>query len=978
MIVSGKFNTFFYLILLGFAQICYGQVRSTPLHFDQLTIGDGLSHNTTNCILQDQYGYIWIGTQDGLNKYDGYSFEVYRSNEAKKPNKGFVGKNISCLFEDRAGNLWVGTRKHGINLRGKSSDQFVNLRTDSSFIAIRDSDISSIFEDASGDIWVTTVGAGVLRYNPRDGSSRLFNQQNSHLSSDVTFDVVEDQYGTLWVAAAGGGINYLVDHERFQLSHEMLPNHPNMSGYRKKMYLDNEYLWVGTEGTGLYKMNLKDRSYVHFAPGNGKHAISSYVVRDICKTQDGRLFIATDGGGLNIYDPRTEDITVFNYQEKGKTSLNSNALFCLLEDRTGNIWIGSYNGGLNIYKPQKTWFDFLAPTTALGDETLHRSILSIFQRRNGDILLGTDRGGLYQLDPNPLPATITPFMADTPAPQTLAGNVVKTIFEDRQGRLWIGMFGEGLDLFDPQSRSFQHIIQEQISVWSIAEQGDGQLLVATMGNGIRLVDPETLEVSTFLSDSTDTNIITTLIDRNNRIWIGTADNGLEVWDNSRRQLSRYQYNPWDSLSLSDDEIRTIFEDSDGDIWIGTEGRGLNRWLGNGQFGRIEVEDGLIANSVMGITEDVDGALWISTYKGISRLDKASGSIQNFDFRRTAYLNQFNQGAILQAANGMLLFGGINGLHTIHPKNVRPNRQEGELLFTDLKIYNRSVPVGELSDGRVILEQVIEESKDIWLSYLDQSFSIAFTTTDYTNPQGNEFSYQMEGFHDAWQYTAAGQRSVTYTNLHPGTYVFRVKHQHQQAAIRVHISPPYWQTLWFKALISILSLGVIVSGLFIWINRREAANKRQILQLQNEKLATEVETKNSKLMFSSIQIAHKNEILTEVIEDLVDLEKAPEKNFRFMIQKLDRELKNEDYWKEFNLYFNEANQKFLDRLVQQHPNLTQNDIRLCSLLRMNLSTKEIASLLNVSTRGVEQSRYRLKKRLGLGTEEDLSKYITFFQ
>jgi DNA-binding CsgD family transcriptional regulator len=177
--------------------------------------------------------------------------------------------------------------------------------------------------------------------------------------------------------------------------------------------------------------------------------------------------------------------------------------------------------------------------------------------------------------------------------------------------------------------------------------------------------------------------------------------------------------------------------------------------------------------------------------------------------------------------------------------------------------------------------------------------------------------------------------------------------------------------------SILTLGVLFSGLFFWVQRREAAHKRKILQLQNEKLASEVEAKNSKLMFSSVQIAHKNEILTEVIKDLNDLEKKPQSNFRLLLRKLDRELKNEDYWKEFNLYFNKVDQKFLDRLVKKHPELTKNDLRLCSLLRINLSTKEIASLLNVSIRGVEQSRYRLKKRIGLGKDGDLYKYITLF-
>ncbi|MFT4761884.1 MAG: ligand-binding sensor domain-containing protein/FixJ family two-component response regulator [Paraglaciecola sp.] len=968
--------------LLFLTQVCFGQESSMPLFFDHLTINDGLSHNTIYDILQDDYGYIWIGTQNGLNKYDGYSFEVYGSNELENDKSGFIGMHISSLFEDKKGNLWVGTRRKGINFKAKSSDRFINFQSDSAFIAIKGFDVSSFFEDKAGNIWITTVGAGVLKYNPETNFSKIYNQANSNLSSELVFDIIEDKYDNIWVATAGGGLNYL-NGGQFELSHDMLPNYPNMAGYRKKLLLDDEYIWIATEGTGLYQMNIKDRSYVHFSPENQDKTISSNVVKDIYKAKDGKLFIATDGKGLNIYDTVTEKISYYDYHTDEKTSLNSNSLICLWGDRTDNVWLGTYNGGLNIYKPNKIWFEFFAPSLVSNNELQYRSILSIFQRHNEHILVGTDGGGLQRFNQNKNQFEEDFFKNNPNQPNSIAGNVVKTIFEDSQNRLWIGMFGAGLDLYDPITKAFQHIIDWRPNVWSIAERKDGKLLIGSMGQGICIVNPETLVVTPFQSKTTnpnnlgDPNIMTIFVDNENKIWIGSAENGLDVLDANNKHLAYFKNNPLDSLSISDDAIRRIFQDSGGDIWIGTERGGLNRWLGNGKFERITQEDGLISNSVMGITEDSAGFIWISTFQGISQFDKTTKSFRNFDFHATQNANQFNQSAILADDNGRLFFGGIYGLNTIQSQKIRKNKQQAEIIFTDIKIFNKSVPIGKSLDGGVILEKPIEKSSDIWLSYLDQSFSIDFTAIDYTNPLENEFTYKMEGFNEEWQQTSAGQHSVSYTNLDPGKYIFKIKYKEKLATIKVNIKPPYWQTLWFRALVAIFSLGVVSGGLFFLIKRRETVHKQKILQLENEKLATEMEVNNSKLMYSSIQMAHKNEVLTEVKKGLIDLEKKPEPNFKSLVRRVNQELENQDYWSEFNLYFNQVDQNFIDKIIKRHPALTKNDLRMCSLLRLNLDTKEIASLLNTSVRAVEQSRYRLKKRLAIPQERDLLKYITSF-
>ncbi|MFK7923895.1 MAG: two-component regulator propeller domain-containing protein [Bacteroidia bacterium] len=987
-----------YLALI-FLQV-WGKTEFPRLYFDHLTIDERLSHNTVYCILQDRDGYVWVGTQDGLNKYDGYTFEVYRSNGHQASQDGFVGKTVVAMLEDRAGNLWVGTRQYGLNFRDALGDHFINLQADSAFLAIKGYAISSIIEDRKGLIWISTVGGGVMSYDRLEGRSRHYTVENSGLSDNLAFDIAQDKEGRIWVATAGVGINYLDEAaDDFSMIEGLIQGQSNMAGYRKSLCLDGNSLWVGAEGSGLYKLDIQDKSFEHFAYENGKLDLSSNGIRDLYKSENGQLLIATDGGGLNVYDELNDSLYVFRHSSEKINSLNTNALLCFAGDRSGNLWVGTFNGGLNVYKAHKTWFEFISPDDQPSDQLQRRSVLAFCQSHDEKIWVGTDGGGLYQFEPtdNTFSRLV---IKDDPALELLLTQIVaKTIIEDSRGMIWIGTFKEGLIRYDPQKQTieqYQYQFWNPKSlgsnlVWSIDEAKDGQLWIGTLGGGLSVWDPKADDFTVYRpSDSSastlaDVDIMAVLVDLDDNVWIGTGDKGLNLWDDAKQEFLHLNNNPEDSLSISNDEIRTIFQDSKGEIWIGTEGGGLNHWLGNGKFERIDAEDGLIGNNVMSIIEDQDGMLWITTFNGISQLDPNTHNIRSFDFRGGKNSNQFNQLASICTKTGILYFGGIKGLNLIHPAQLKETEEEPNILFTDFKVFNQSMRVGVLDDDREILPAPIEVAKNIYLDYTDNSFSLSFASTDFVNPQENQFEYMMEGFDANWQLSSLGQHSVTYTNLTPGKYQFRLRYRGQEAMKIIHIKPPFWQTTWFRVLTILLIVGGIFLFVLFTIRQRESLHKQEMLKaqgeilgLQNDKLAATVEAKNAQLMFFSVQMAHKNEMLTNIKTRIQEIQATPSTALKQLLKLVDRELKSEDYWSEFNLYFNQVDKDFLQSLQARHPDLTQNDLRICSLIRINLTTKEIASLLNITVRGVEQSRYRLKKRLSLESEDNLQKYIVEFK
>jgi len=931
---------------------------------------------------------MWIGTNNGLNRYDGHELRRYAGEKNIKTPSGFQGRIITTLHEDQEKNLWVGTRKSGINFKSIHSDQFVNFNNHEAFASIKGAEITKIYQGKENEIWVATLGKGLLKYNTLDQVSTLYNVEQSGLQNDIVFDMIYDNNEDLWVTTAGTGIHFLNEDGKFQTIDAALEDDSNMDGFRKSLLIDKDILWIGTEGSGLYQMDLKTKAFSKFKEGGDLENLSSNLVKDLCLSPEGSIYVATDGGGLNIVNPKTRAVSKYLKNNKGDYNLNSNALQCFFLDKENTLWIGTFNGGLNILTSNKTWFELYTPQSQYSENTSH-SILGITETEDGTLWVGTDGSGMFELKKTDEGFASREFAYDYKQPNGIGGNIVKTIFEDSKNNLWIGMYGTGLDLYDRNSNSFEHFTYNPAdpysissnNVWAISEGKEGNLWIGTIGQGINIYNPQNKKFRNHLNDpflkELGFEVMALLIDHNN-IFIGDQNNGLLVLNTTDNSIQKFVHKIDDPSSISNNEIRCIYKSSKGELWIGTEGGGLNKWNGDGTFERILRNDGLIANSVMGVTEDEAGNLWISTFKGISQMNPVTMEIINFSFH-TRKNNQFNQMAIYTCSEGQLYFGGINGLNFLRPSGLNRRKEKDKITFTSLLVNNE-----EIISKPKILSESIELSEQINLDYDAKSFSLKFTDFNYSKSEEQQFQYRLDGFDKSWNELARNEYSINYTNISPGNYTLEVKNDNTSKKIGINIKAPFWDTLLFKSLLALLIIGSVFIAIYIYNQRTKENHKREllnaeqeILQLKNENLAAEVNIKNSKLLFSSTQMAHKNEILSSVKEDLKEIISNPEANIRKTIRKLDRELESEDYWKEFNVYFNQVDANYIDALLAKHPNLTQNDIRLCGLLKLNLSTKEIAILLNVSVRGVEKSKYRLKKRLILNSDQDLLGYIRGF-
>ncbi|NIR47733.1 AAA domain-containing protein [candidate division KSB1 bacterium] len=824
--------------------------------------------------MQGRKGFMWFATEDGLNRYDGYQFKIYK-HEPGNANS-LSDSFIRSIYEDRDGVLWIGTNGLGLNRFEPQSERVIHYSTvHEDPHSLSANDIQTIYEDQTGTLWVGTNGGGLNKLVSRQmqGSVPTFvryqhNQNDPYsLSNNNVQAVFQDREGVLWIGTASGLNRFDPTSGRF---FHYLPDPKNpysLSSYDVRAICQDHQgeLWIGTD-TGLNRLVQSPESeqapsdigssppiffrYLH--DPNDPSSLSNNNIRSLYEDGDGVLWIGT-AGGLNKLDRKREQFISYRHDPDDPQSLSSDAIRSIYQDRSGVIWIGTYGAGLNKFDPRKQKLILYQTDPDDPSSLSDNEIFKICEDREGMLWIGTYGGGLNRLDPNT--KRFTRYQHDPDDANSLSDNHVWAICVDRDEVLWIGTEC-GLERFDPQTNPetarfvhYQHDPDDPNSlshnqIWTIYQDREGILWIGTEAGLDRLVLSDKQGApATFVHYQHDPDdpysisshaVMSIYQDREGTLWIGTFNGGLNTFDRQSEQFLHYHHDPNDPQSLSNNAVLSIYEDETGTLWIGTYGGGLNRLdRETGTFTYYKEKDGLPNNVVYGILEDDRGNFWISTNNGLSRFDPRTETFKNYDVNDGLQSNEFNLGAYHKTGEGEMFFGGINGLNAFYPEDIKDNPFVPPVVITDFQLFNESVPIGEDSLGRTILNKVPSETKKIELSYKDAVFSFEFAALDYSNPEKNQYKYIMEGFDKDWIDTDARKRFVTYTNLDPGEYIFRFKGSNSDgvwneegAAIKIIIRPPLWQKWWFR---SLLAFGVLLSAFGLYKRRihRIEAHKREL-------------------------------------------------------------------------------------------------------------------------------------------------------
>lgn len=843
-----------------------------PVKFQHLSVEQGLSQSSVLCIVQDRKGFIWFGTEDGLNRYDGYRFTTFRPDTANPYSLSY--NIVYALHEDRRGRLWVGTNGGGLNRFDHRLERFVRYVTiPGNPTSISDLNVNCIYEDRDGSLWIGTTLGGLNKLLPEgadDPATAVFvryrhnpDDPGSLWDNNVT-SVYRDKGGVLWIGTEGGGLNKMVPGNPVQKN-----SRPTFVRYRIPFVVNSpaspnnvmalgedshNMLWVGTQ-KGLYRFHRETGKTRRCMADTGDPTCLSHdYIRLIYEDRSGVLWIGTDGGGLNKMIPgrRPEDKPTFvryRYDSNNPYCLHNNAVESIYEDRQGILWIGLFRGGVDklrlkddkgYYREQEQFVHYQTiPNNA--NSLSHNAVNAICEDPSGTLWVGTDGGGLNRITAPPgtdRPLEFRHYRYDPRNPSGLNDNIITALHADRRGILWVGTYTGGLNR--REGDKFKHYRADPQTpgslgnnfVMAIHRDRQDDLWVGTVGGGLdRWNAPDTTaggkaEFTNFRYEAgndnslSDNNVMCLYEDRAQNLWVGTVG-GLNHFDRNTGVITRFVHNPGDPYSLGSNFVRAIYQDSSGVLWVGTNGGGLNRLVpaastDSASFIRYREKHGLPNDVVLGILEDDRGNLWLSTNKGLSRFNPKTGTFKNYDAKDGLQGDEFNRGAFYKSRSGEMFFGGNHGFNVFHPAGVRNNPHIPVIVLTGFRVLNRPVPIGPLPDGRIILKRSITETDAITLSHRDSVFSFEFAALHFANPSKNRFAYKMVGLEEDWN--RVGSRNfVSYSTLPPGDYTFRVKGANSDGAwnetgvsIAITITPPFWKTWWFLAMVALLLLMTLLA------------------------------------------------------------------------------------------------------------------------------------------------------------------------
>ena len=855
------------------------RVCNCTLRFDRISIEQGLSQSSVRVIFQDSRGFLWFGTEDGLNRYDGYAFKTYKPDPDVPTSLG--DRWITSIIEDREGYLWVGTRQGGLNRYDPQTEQFRQFRHDQDISSSLGNDhVNTLFLDKNGNLWVGTQG-GLDLYNPAANTFTHYTfsptETESLTGRNVTV-VYQDDRGRYWVGTSTGGLNefdiktgkftaYQHDSDDINsISNDHITAivedasilwvgtrgglnrfDPILGRFERFTYSDKDpqslssdminalrmdatgNLWVGT-ANGLDRLGSTGNRFVHYTHDpTFQNSLSNDYVISIYEDRGGVLWFGTYGGGVNKYDRQRDNFAYYRHDPKDPNSLSDNIIFPIFIDSEGYAWIGTLGSGLNRFTRDTNQVIHYLHGENKPNSIISNWIYSISEDREGYIWIGTSNGlDRYDRKKN----TFTHFQRNPDNPDSLSANRVNAVYVDSQNNLWVGT-AAGLDLFDRETRTFKHYSPE-------------------VGN------PNSLSGS---------SVTAILEDRNGSLWVGTDESGLNKMDPQTGTFRQYRSDLNDKKTLSNDYILSIAQDAAGRIWIGTGGGGLNLYHPEtDSFTYYFEKDGLSNGVVYGILEDPLGNLWLSTNYGISRFDPETDTFQNYDAGDGLQSNEFNSYAYARSQDGEFYFGGINGLTVFNPLTIKEVPYLPQVALISLTQDTQPI----------VTSTSIETVRDVVIEWPRNSIEFEFAALSYNQPGKNEYAYKLENFDSDWHYIGT-KRDGRYTNLPGGKYTLLLKAANSDGVwneepvrINVTVVPPFWQTVWFQVLLGVVAVLAVMGGIRLRTKAIQDRN-RELERLVRERTgALEKRSEEIQALYEADEKILRNVSLNQVFQTLVEV------------------------------------------------------------------------------------------------------------
>jgi len=794
-------------------------VRVRNLKFTHLTTNDGLSQGYVTAILHDRRGFMWFATRDGLNRYDGNTFVVYKNN----PNDptSLSSNFLQDLIEDD-GYLWISTN-NGVNRFDPTTERCARYLHD-----VNDADgigsayVTSIARDSGGYLWFGTLDSGLDRFNPRIGKFTHYrNDSNGKFVGRIS-KVIAGKQGEVWFVGERG--LFRLNAQTGEITRP--PAIPNgLTG--ESVYQDEAgNLWVLADSpiVGLVKYDLKAERSATYPLLAALPASTAYGGSTngnlIADGQDG-LWVPS-GMGLSYFNRRTEKFTYrLEHDENDPDSLDSNAIMSVYKDTGGVLWVGTENAGLNILNFRQEQFGYYGHRPGYPNSLSSGRVKAIYQESNGALWIGFFPRALDRLDPNT--GQVTHYIPKPGNGNTLSeGTNIDSIYRDAAGYLWVGGGGSGLDRLDERTGRFKHYRHRphdpdslmSDNVFTIYGDRNGNMWVGQQ-NGISRFDPAADRFTNYKPDPNHPDSLANWVwviyeDRSGALWLGTFGGSLVRFDSKAGSFVAYAPDSRDPHRLNGGGITTIHEDQTATLWAGGFD-GLYRFnRQDGSVARYTEIQGLPSSTIRCIREDRTGRLWLSTQKGVSRFDTQNETFRNYDVSDGLQSNEFSDGCY-QGRDGQIFFGGSNGFNAFFPEDIRDNPFVPPVTITSFRIFNRTVPISAQS----VLKKAVPYVDSVTLSYRDNIFSFEFAALSYANSQKNRYRYKLEGLEPAWNEVGSKQRVATYTNLDPGKYAFRVQGSNSDGvwneegvSLPIVVTPPWWKTNLFRSVCTAALLALL--------------------------------------------------------------------------------------------------------------------------------------------------------------------------